>query len=122
MTSRYEKGVALLNKLHGGHTGAALVESMQDICPDYATLAIEFGYADILSRPGLDLLSRHLVIISSCVTLGSALPQLKAYIEATLELGGSKEQIIETILQTLPFAGFPAVTNAFTVAKEVFSR
>jgi alkylhydroperoxidase/carboxymuconolactone decarboxylase family protein YurZ len=33
----------------------------------------------------------------------------------------AKAAIVETILQTLPIAGFLAVTNAFVVAKEVLA-
>ena len=38
--------------------------------------------------------------------------QVKAYAEAALGLGISREAVVETVLQTLPIAGFPAVTNA----------
>lgn len=32
----YAEGLALLDKLHGGHTGAQMVAAMKDICPDFA--------------------------------------------------------------------------------------
>jgi 4-carboxymuconolactone decarboxylase len=121
MNAKYKKGLKLLNQLHGEHTGKAIVQSMQDICPDYVNMTIEFGFADIFARPGLDLLTRELIVIASCVTLGHAMPQLKAHIEAAIEVGATKEQIVETILQMAPYAGFPAVTNAFTIAKDVLS-
>jgi 4-carboxymuconolactone decarboxylase len=38
--------------------------------------------------------------------------QVKAHAEAALGLGISREAVVETVLQTLPIAGFSAVTNA----------
>ena len=46
-------------------------------------------------------------------SVGASSPlQVKAYAEAAIGLGISKEAVVETVLQTLPIAGFPAVTNA----------
>lgn len=118
----YSKGLKLLNELHGGHTGEALINSTKDICPEYAAMTIEWVFGDVLSRKGLDLKTRELAIIAACVTLGNAMPQLEAHIEAAFNVGASKQEIIEIILQTGFYAGFPAVTNSFTVAKAVFSR
>ena len=33
----------------------------------------------VMARPGLDLLTRELLLIASCVTLGHAEPQLRAH-------------------------------------------
>jgi len=121
-TELYNKGLKLLNELHGGHSGEALVNAANDICPDFATMVIEWSFGTILSRKGTDIKTRELAIIASCVTLGNAMPQLKAHIEAALNLGVSKEEIVEIILQTALYAGFAAVTNAFAVAKEVFNN
>ncbi len=93
---------------------------MKGICPDYAQMTIEFSFGTIFNRPGLDLKTRELAIVAACVTLGNAQPQLKANIEAALTVGATKQEIIEVILQTGLYAGFPAVSNSFPVAKEVF--
>jgi 4-carboxymuconolactone decarboxylase len=68
----------------------------------------------------LDLPTRELVVIASCVTLGYALPQLRAHIEAAVVVGVTREQIVETILQTQFYAGGAAVNNALGVAAEAF--
>lgn len=34
----------------------------------------------------------------------------------------SQQEIIETILQMIPYAGFPAAINAITVARQVFAE
>lgn len=116
----YDLGLATLEKFHGDHVGAAMVESMKDIAPDFADIVIDTGFGRVVSRPGLEPKIRALVTIASCTTLGHAAPQLRAHIESALKLGASRQEIIEVILQISFYAGFPAATNAFTIVKEVF--
>lgn len=118
-TERYNNGLELLKKLHGGHAGEAIIDSLKDICPDFATITIEWAFGSIFNRPGLDIKTRELAIIASCVTLGTATPQLLAHIEAALNVGATRQEIIEVILQTGLYAGFPAVTNALLSAKSI---
>ena len=84
-------------------------------------MTMSWAFAGVLDRPGLDLATRELIVVASCVTLGFALPQLRAHIEASLVAGATREQIIETILQTMFYAGGAAVNNAMGVAAEVFA-
>ena len=62
----------LMNKLHGDHSGAMIINGLKDICPELASMTIEWGFGEILSRDGLDIKTRELAIIASCVTLGNA--------------------------------------------------
>lgn len=121
-TETYQKGLELLNKLHGGQAGELLVNNLKDICPDFVDMTIEWAIQGIMARPGLDLLTREYLLIASCTTLGHVVPQLKAHIDAALKLGGSKEQIVEVILQMTFYAGGAAVSNALSTAKEVFNN
>jgi 4-carboxymuconolactone decarboxylase len=116
----FSKGLALLNQLHGGQAGEQMVEGMKGICPDFSTMTIEWAMAGIMARPGLELLTREYVVIASCVTLGHAVPQLRAHVASALKLGAKKEQVVEVILQTMFYAGGAAVANALNIANEVF--
>jgi len=121
-TDHYQKGMALLNQLHGGQAGEQLVNNLADVCPDFVDMTIEWAMQGIMARPGLDLLTREYLLIASCTTLGHTIPQLKAHIDAALKLGASKQQIVEVILQMTFYAGGAAVSNALTCAKEVFKQ
>ncbi|MBV8658552.1 MAG: carboxymuconolactone decarboxylase family protein [Burkholderiales bacterium] len=116
------RGLELLEQLHGGHAGAAMVAEMQDICPDFADMTIDWAIGSIMDRPGLDLVTRELVLVASCVTMGHAMPQLYAHAEAALKIGATREQIVETVLQLTFYAGGPAVRNALVVLKDVFAN
>ncbi len=118
---RYEKGLETLSKI-SGHAAQRVNDLLNDICPDMARFVIEFPYGDIYSRPGLDMKSRELITIASLTTLGYAKDQLKAHVDNALNVGCTKEEIIEVILQMAIYAGFPAALNGLFAAKETFEE
>lgn len=115
----HRQGLALLERLHGGHAGQALVDEMRDICPAFADMSIDWALGGIMARPGLDLVTRQLVLVAACVTLGHAEPQLRAHAQAAIAAGATKEQIVETILQLTFYAGGPAVRNSLVAIRDV---
>jgi len=117
----YQEGLALLQRIHGGHAGEALVAAQRDICPDFARMSIEWAMGGIMARPHLDLKVRQLVVVAACTTLGHAEPQLLAHIQGAISVGATRDEIVETILQTLFYAGGAAVANALQVAKRAFA-
>jgi 4-carboxymuconolactone decarboxylase len=116
---RFETGWKKFEEIHGPIAKATLA-SLKDICPDMGRFVTEFAFGDIYSRPGLTLKTRQLLTIASLVTLGNAQPQLKSHIKGALNVGCTREEIVETILQMGVYAGFPAAMNAMYAAKEVF--
>ena len=117
---KFQKGLLLLNELHGGHTGEAILNNFSKVCPKMAELTIENMFGDILQRTDmLDIKTRELTIIASLVTLGSCDDQVKAHVEAAKNVGASNEEITETILQTAYFAGFPRAANALICIKDI---
>ncbi|NHQ84692.1 carboxymuconolactone decarboxylase family protein [Iodobacter sp. HSC-16F04] len=119
-TALRRRGLELIGQLHGEHAGAGMIAEMQRICPDFADMTIDWAIGTIMDRPGLDLLTRELILVASCVTLGHAMPQLRAHAEAALQVGASREQIIETVLQLTFYAGGPAVRNSLVLLDQVF--
>lgn len=111
-----------LNKLGQIDSEAAkkLMDSMQDISPDLARYAIDFPFGEIFTRPGLDLKSRELINVAALTALGNAAPQLKFHINGALNVGCSRTEIIETIIQMAIYSGFPSALNGMMSAKEVF--
>jgi len=118
---RHGRGLRALAELTG-ESGAGVVESLRDIAPDFADWIIEFSYGDVLSRPGLDRRTRQLATVAALTALGNAQPQLRVHIEGALNVGCRAQEIVEVMLQTTVYAGFPAVINALGVAREVFAR
>jgi 4-carboxymuconolactone decarboxylase len=116
---RYTRGWKKLKQIDG-EAGENVIESLKDIAPDLGKYTIEFPFGDIYSRPGLDLKSREIATVAALTALGHALPQLKVHINGALNVGCTREEVIEIIIQMAVYAGFPAALNAMTIAKEVF--
>ena len=117
---RFERGLRALSAIDG-HAGEKVIEQLADIAPDFGRYVIEFAFGDIYSRPGLDLRSREVATIAALAALGNATPQLKVHIEAGLNVGLSREEIVEILMQIAVYAGFPAALNGLFAAKEVFA-
>ncbi|TKU68647.1 carboxymuconolactone decarboxylase family protein [Citrobacter sp. wls710] len=119
-SERFITGQKMLQKVDG-KGGDAVVESLQDIAPDFARYLLEFPFGDIYSRPGLDLRSREIATVAALTALGNAAPQLKVHIGAALHVGLTQDEIVEVIMQMAVYAGFPAALNGLFAAKEVFA-
>jgi len=117
---RLEKGLAILKGIDG-KAGEQVWDALQDISPDFARLMVEFGFGDIYSRPGLDIKTRELAVVAALTALGSAGPQLRVHLHAALNVGCTREQIVETLIMMGVYAGFPAALNGLFAAKEVFA-
>jgi 4-carboxymuconolactone decarboxylase len=117
----HRQGLDLLEQLHGGHAGEAIVAEMRDICPFFAEMTIDWALGGVMARPGLDLMTRQLVLVAACVTLGHAEPQLRAHVEAALKIGATREQITEVILQLTFYAGGPAVRNSLVSIRDLLA-
>jgi len=118
--SRFDRGQRALSRIDG-HAGEKVITSLADIAPDFARYVIEFPFGDIYCRPGLGLRDREIATIAALTALGHAAPQLKVHIEAGLNVGLSRDEIVEVIMQMAVYAGFPAALNGLFAAKEVFA-
>ncbi|NLR76169.1 carboxymuconolactone decarboxylase family protein [Leeia aquatica] len=119
--TRYQRGLQKLAEIDG-HAGQQVIDSLQDLAPDFARYLIEYPFGDIYSRPGLDLRGREIAVVAALTALGNAAPQLKVHLHAALNVGLSREEILEVIMQMSVYAGFPAALNALAVARTVFAE
>ncbi|MDR2127524.1 MAG: carboxymuconolactone decarboxylase family protein [Burkholderiaceae bacterium] len=118
---RYERGLAKLREIDG-EAGARVLDSLAGIAPDFARYLIEFPFGDIYCRPGLDLKSREIAVVAALTALGHATPQLKVHIQGALNVGVTRAEVVETIMQMAVYAGFPAALNGLAAAGDVFAQ
>jgi 4-carboxymuconolactone decarboxylase len=117
---RFERGKKQLETMSSAGVHAML-DSIGGIAPDLARYTVEFPYGDILCRPGLDIKSRQVATVAALTALGNAPVQLNAHISLALNVGCTREEIVEIITQMAVYAGFPAALNGMAVAKDVFA-
>ncbi|WP_330181995.1 carboxymuconolactone decarboxylase family protein [Nocardia sp. NBC_01503] len=117
---RYQRGLAKFKEVDGDNA-EHIFAALADTAPDMGRYIIEFAFADVYSRPGLGLAERELATIAACTTLGTAGPQLRVHLHGFLNVGGTRDEAVEAIIQLGGYAGFPAALNAITAAREVFA-
>jgi 4-carboxymuconolactone decarboxylase len=117
---RFERGAAALKRIDG-RAGQRVVDALADVAPDFARYLLEFPFGDIYCRPGLDLRAREIATIAALAAMGNAAPQLKVHIQAGLNVGLTRAEIVEIVMQMAVYAGFPAALNGLFAAKEVFA-
>ncbi len=120
-SERYQRGWDKLKEIDG-EAGERVIEALRDIAPDLARYTIEFPFGDVYSRGGLSLREREIVTVAALAALGNAQPQLKVHINGALNVGCSRQEVVEIMIQLAVYAGFPAALNGVFAAKEVFAE
>ena len=115
--TRFERGSVKLTEVDG-KAGEEIVGPLGDL----GRYIVEFAFGDIYSRKGLNLRDRELATVAALTAMGSREPQLKVHIGAALNVRLTEEEIEETIIQTVPYAGFPTAINALNTFKEVLAE
>ena len=88
------------------------------LAPDFYRYVAETAFGMIWSRPGLALRDRSLVTVAQLAALGKS-DELRAHLVGATNLGISKEELVEVLMQTAVYAGVPAANEALKVAADV---
>lgn len=118
---RRARGLEALTEIHGD-VGREVVKRLAAVAPDFADHLVDYAFGDVYARPGLDRRSRQIATIAALAALGNAEPQLKWHIRGGLNIGISRDEIVEILMQMAIYGGFPAAVRALTAAKEVFDE
>lgn len=118
---KYENGLKIRQAVIGKEASQMVSDSLADIAPilDQKTL---LAFDEAQARPIIDMKQREMITITSLLTQGDTSSQLRIHIQGALNVGLSRDEIIETFIHCLAYVGFPRVLNAISVAKEVFSN
>lgn len=118
---RYNRGRTVLEQIDGAN-GTAVVDGLAEVSPELAHQVVAWGFGEIYARPGLAPRDRQLVTLGMLTALGGCEPQLEVHVNAALNVGLSSEEIIEALLHSAVYCGFPRALNATAVAKNVFAE
>jgi 4-carboxymuconolactone decarboxylase len=118
---RFQRGLELVRRVNRDDFERGQ-QNFANIAPDLVRFSVEYAYGDLLSRPGLDLKSREIATVAALTALGNASPQLKFHIHGALNVGCTRQEIVEIITQLSAYVGFPISINGMNVAKEVFQE
>ena len=119
-SSRREKALEILQQLDA-NAPSLVSDNLDAVSPDLLEIVFGFTCTDVLARPGIDLKTREMLTVAALAAMGTAPAQLEFHIKAAMNLGVSREKIIEIILQMAVYAGVPAFMNGIGVAKKAFA-
>lgn len=100
------------------HTPAA---GEQGTDPEFMQILQGYIFGDLCYTGSLDNRMRELITITILTSLNT-LPQLKAHVQAGLNVGCAPVEIREAVYQCAPFIGFPKTLNAISTMNEVFTE
>ena len=111
--TRFDKGLAVQSKIFGKE----LIYSMHENAPQ-ETKHIQdclsaHCFGDYYTRGTLDLKMRELITFVVICSIGGCEPQAKAHAAANINVGNTKQLLIQAITTCLPYIGYPRTLNAF---------
>lgn len=117
----WEKGDAVRRQLIGEAATGRMNQAVYDdpIMEKFGDYAREAVFAQLWTRPGLDMKTRALICVITD-TATHAWPELAIHLRMARRLGWSEDELGEALLHAGGYIGVPAVREALIVAKTVF--
>lgn len=116
--AKYQRGLAKRRDMLGAET-VTRTSYLNTLAPDLERVILENLFGDVYCRPGLEPKIRSLLTITTLATLGHE-RQLRAHIGGALNVGATREEIVETLSQMMWYTGLPSASTALGIAGEVF--
>lgn len=103
--------------------GAERVRAMYDTAPTDEAHVQQFlsanCFGDYLTRCGVDLATRELLTFSMLITIGGADKQVKGHVAGNLNVGNTRQDLLDVITVLVPFIGYPRSLNALAAVDEI---
>ena len=118
---RFTKGFEIQNPLYGGEIKENFKNLPDNMGSDVARFLTEVCFGDYYTREGLELKTRELLTIAVLTTTKN-FDTLKSHIKGNLKAGNSIETITASIIQIMPYIGFPDSFQALKAVQEVMKE
>jgi alkylhydroperoxidase/carboxymuconolactone decarboxylase family protein YurZ len=114
------KGREVMAQLHGARAEEGYAAPGNSVTAALYPMAIRYGYGELWSRPGLNHRQRLLCALAAFTALGLE-GQLRKFAKSAGNLGLTREEVIEAVIQTAPYGGFPRALNGLAVISDVLT-
>ena len=115
-----EMGGKMLAALHGDRGTKGYASPDNPTTGGLYRMAIQYGYGWLWHRAGLDRRQRMICAVASFTVLRLD-SQLQKFGQSALNVGLTKEEVVEAVMQTAPYGGFPPALNALAALDKAFS-
>ncbi len=95
--------------------------AMAELAPEFASLVQTIARGRSYANPTVDLKTRALCTVACLVGLGEQ-PYIETWIANAMQLGTTREEIIEIMIQLFTYVGTPKTVTGFNAAKAVFDE
>jgi 4-carboxymuconolactone decarboxylase len=117
--TRAEKGLAVQKRIVGNERVEQLYASAPADEQHIQRYLSANCFGDYLTRSGIGIPTRELLTFSMLVALGGADAQVKGHVAANLNVGNSREKLVDVLTQLVPFIGYPRTLNGLRALDEV---
>ena len=117
--NRFDKGLKVQSQIFGTENIASMRASAPKELKHIQDYLSANCFGDYYTRGTLDIPTRELITLAVLISLGGADPQVKAHVGANLNVGNSREMLIELVTQLLPYIGYPRSLNAIAAINEI---
>lgn len=118
---RFEKGLSIQSELYGDEMKekyAYLPDEYAEIFPRFLT---EWCFGDNYTRKAMNIQTRELLIFVILTALNAS-PQIYSHALGNMKVGHSLETLYATLVQCLPYLGFPCIFNALNALKPLSEK
>ena len=118
---RYETGQKIRREVLGDEYVDNAAKRTTEFNRPFQELIAEYVWGTLWTRPGLDRRTRALINIGMLTALGR-IEEVKLYLRASPNIGVSREDVREVLMQTAIYCGIPAALDSFRVAEDIFNE
>lgn len=102
-----------------GDQAEMALSQLSEISPDFVEYIITHGYGEIYVRKGISDKHRELAAISCLIGQGNMGLALKTHLTAMLNVGWTKDEILEVLILLTGYVGFPSCVEAMMILKDI---
>jgi 3-oxoadipate enol-lactonase/4-carboxymuconolactone decarboxylase len=117
----FEAGLDVRRAVLGADYVARKLDSTTAFTRDFQSLITRYAWGEVWSRPGLDRLTRRLLVLATMAAL-ARWDEFHMHLSAGLDDGLEWSDVEEVLLQAAVYAGVPIANTGFRIAQEELDR
>ena len=115
-----EMGQKTKRSLHAERAEEGYAAPGDQASAELYAVAIQYLYGEVWNRPGISQRQRMICSVAAFTAINAEKQQRK-FFRSALNVGLTRQEIVEVIMQTGPYAGFPGALNALVIADDVLN-
>lgn len=119
LEERFVSGKGKRSDIFGVEVTNKNVDNVREDLKHIQHFLCTYCFGDFYTREGLTLKERELLTFCILSSFGGCENQVKSHIQGNLNVGNTRENLIDAITVCLPYIGFPRTLNAIACINEI---